>query len=72
MGAAEVNAWTWGWIAIIGIGVVYEIVAIVRNEGNTLSENTWRFEKHAKVLRWLVGGALLWAAVHFVSMGRFG
>ena len=64
------NAWTWGWIAIIGIGVAYEIVTIVLHRGDTLSENTWRLEKRApKVLRWVIGGALLWAAVHFVFLG---
>lgn len=71
--------WTIGWLVIIGLGIVWEIAAILnKKRGDTLSEHVWRWfavtDKRRTGLRGLRRAVLLlgmlWLTFHFITGGR--
>lgn len=59
------------WLALGAAVLVLELVAVLRGQGETLSEITWRAMRRNKLVWWAVAGFLLWLAAHLLSFGRF-
>lgn len=70
------NEWTTFWLCWILVGVVAEGIALYRGaKGDTLSEQVWGaldLPGYGKFLAWMLTAMLIWAAVHFVTRGRYG
>jgi len=59
------------WVAVGAVVLVLEFAAILRGQGETLSEITWRAMRRNRLVWWAVAGFLLWLAAHLLSFGRF-
>lgn len=63
------------WLLIFGIAACLELYALARPElGDTLSEQIWTIYKNpqwGKFVAWMLSAFLLWATVHFASLGRY-
>lgn len=62
--------WTAGWIVILGLGALLEVVALIADRRGTLSETVWRWFD-ARTGHWTPGRIVLllgmaWLTVHLV------
>ena len=62
-------AFVWGfWLFYF---VLFEAIALYRDDGQTFSHYVWHAMDSKPVVVWIVACTLIWALVHFLSRGRF-
>lgn len=62
----------WFWRCWILAALLVEGVALANAaEGDTLSEQVWRWMALAKFIGWMVTAFLVWMTVHFATGGRW-
>jgi len=67
------NWFTCLWITWVIVGIVIQIVALLRNAPHdTLSEHVWWLMSRRPFWVWVIGGFLAWLLVHWLSRGRWG
>jgi hypothetical protein len=64
--------WQIFWAVVLGAGLVGEAIALWdTHQGDTLSEQVWHLFACCPFLRFVGTSLLLWAALHFATLGVY-